>query len=78
MTKYSSTSGREKGVISYKIEKESVTLNYNSRNGGISSIVYSYEVSGIDHVENIKKFALSSQNLNSYINKNRIHCKRLD
>ena len=77
MTTYSSKSGKEKGVISYEIEKESVVLNYKSRNGGISSIIYSYEISGVEHVENIKKFALTSQNLNSYLGKNRIHCKKV-
>ena len=77
MTAYSSKSGKGNGVISFKIEKENVTLNYNSRDGGIRSLIYSYDISGVEHVENIKKHALSSENLNGYLNTNRIHCKKV-
>ena len=74
MTPYFSKSGKKKGVISYQIDEESVTLNYNSKSGGIRAIKYSNEISGEIHVQNIKRFATTSQNLNSYLNKNKIHC----
>jgi hypothetical protein len=77
MIPYFSKSGIKKGVISYQIEEDSVLLNYFSKRGGIRSIIYSYEISGVKHVEKIKKFAQSSEHLNSYLNKNRIHYKKI-
>ena len=54
------------------IEEHQVTLNYKSRTGELRSFIYSYDISGVEHVENIKKYALASQNLNSYLSKNKI------
>jgi hypothetical protein len=77
MTPYFSKSGKKTGVIAYQIEEESVTLNYNSKNGGITSVLYSYNISGVKHVENIKKFAKTAEYLNSYLTENRIHYKKV-
>lgn len=78
MIPYKSKSGNKNGVISFVIENESIILNYKSRNGGLKSIKYCNDVSGIEHVKNIKEYALLSENLNRYLIKNRIHCKKIN
>ena len=77
MTPYFSKSGKKTGVIAYQIKEESVTLNYKSKNGGVTSITYSYNISGVKHVENIKKFARTAENLNRYLAKNKINYKKV-
>jgi phosphopantetheine adenylyltransferase len=77
MNQYFSKSGKKTGVIAYQIEEESILLNYNSKSGKIKSIMYSYDISGVKHVEKIKKFARRSKNLNTYLAKNKIHYKKV-
>ncbi|PCI94949.1 MAG: hypothetical protein COB15_12915 [Flavobacteriales bacterium] len=77
MTTYSSKSGRRRGVVSYKIEEDCITLYYKSREGDIVGIVYSNKVSGKNHVDKIKKYALEANNLNSYLHKNKIYYEKV-
>ncbi len=75
MNNYQSKSNKKGGVISYLIEGDYIILYYKSKTGELKGFMYSEEISGKKHVDKIKKYALGSTNLNSYINNNRIKCK---
>lgn len=77
VVEYSSKTGKESGVFSYEMGEDYIVLNYKNKNGDLKSISYSYEVSGKHHVEQIKKFAQHSKNLNTYLSENRIRCRKL-
>ena len=76
MVPYVSKTGKKKGVKSYQIEADTIILNYESENGEIRSILYSHAISGVKHVENLKRFALAAAKLNRYLTQNKIRYKK--
>jgi hypothetical protein len=75
MINYKSISNKKGGVVSFVIEKDRIVLYFNSKDGTLKGFVYSDEISGKENVEILKKYALNSLQLNSFLSKNRIRCK---
>jgi len=66
MQKYADTD-RDSGVDSFEINETSITVKFK---GTAKTYTYSYQSAGQQHVETMKRLALSGDGLNAYINKN--------
>jgi len=77
MTSYSSIKGKGSGVASYELKEDGIVLYYESRTGKLRSFLYSYAISGKEHVEQIIGFAKRSEHLNTYLSKHRIRYREL-
>lgn len=66
MTNYISKSGKQSGVIAYSIDQNSITVVFKEH-------TYKYTVAsaGIAHIENMKRCAIASQGLSTYIAQNK-------
>ena len=66
MQKYADTN-RDSGVESFELNETSITVKFK---GTAKTYTYSYQSAGQQHVEAMKRLALSGDGLNAYINKN--------
>lgn len=62
MTPYSSTSGKQSGVIAYEIGTDHIIVQFKGGN-----YKYSYRSCGKDATETMKKHALASNGLSTFI-----------
>lgn len=58
---------RDSGVMGFDIGETSITIYFKST---IRPYIYSYRGAGMQHVEAMKKLALTGDGLNEYINDN--------
>ena len=67
MTAYRSTSGKLSGVTAYEINSTSIIVEFK----GKTKYLYSYSSAGRSAVEEMKRLALNSNGLSTYIAKNK-------
>ena len=65
MSKYKNLSG-DSPIISYEIDLSSITIKFK----GNYSYKYTYQSSGRQNIEKMKKLALSGKGLSSFISRN--------
>jgi hypothetical protein len=66
MTSYSSTSGKKSGVIAYEIGDTHIIVRFSSHD-----YQYSYNSCGQNATETMKKLALASNGLSTFIAQNK-------
>jgi hypothetical protein len=73
MVKYSSKSGKGSGVTGFKISKDSITVEFNHT----EYYTYSYKSAGRLAVAMMKRLALSSRGLSTYISREKPAYERM-
>jgi hypothetical protein len=66
MTSYSSKSGKASGVTGYRIGRDFIVVQFH----GSKNYKYSYQSAGKPVVEKMKRLALASEGLSTYITQN--------
>lgn len=61
--------GHDSGIAAYEIGDDLIKVKF--KQGG--TYVYTYQSAGKNHIETMKKLAISGQGLNSYISRNVKH-----
>ncbi|MDP2176302.1 MAG: hypothetical protein Q8K70_10380 [Bacteroidota bacterium] len=75
MQKYQDLTGKSE-ISHFDIQPEKILIKFNKK---AEILIYSYDKVGKNHVENLKKLAISGAGLNRYIIKNFSHLnKNLD
>ena len=66
MTAYNSSSGKKSGVTGYKIGEGFIIIQFNNS----KNYTYSYRSAGKTIIEKMKKLALDSKGLSTFISEN--------